>query len=356
MVRKIRYHSWYNKDHRRVNMKVSVLGGGSWGTAIANILGQKGIPTTLYIRNDRQRQALSETYVNERYLPGVKLDRHLSFTGDISEAVRDSDYIVLAVPTNSMREVLEEIAPLIKGKDIPLINLAKGLEEKSKMRLSQVAEELLPGHPFVVLSGPSHAEEVGRNMPTTVVVAAEDIELAREIQKLFNTENFRVYTQDDVVAVEMGAALKNIIALAAGLSDGLNFGDNTKAALMTRGIYEITKLGMKMGGKPQTFQGLSGIGDLIVTCTSEHSRNRNFGVLIGKGLSVEEAMKEVNMVVEGYRTTKAAYELSQELDVEMPITEKLYGVLYRGEDPEKAVVELMTRRSKDEIEEIFYQT
>lgn len=333
---------------------VIVIGGGSWGTAVANLIAQNGHKTHLYIRNRDQFQSMQKNYINERYLPGVALDPRLHFINNLDDYVERADIIVLGVPTNSVRTTVENIKDTLKPETI-LVNLSKGLEETSHLRISQVVEEVVPNQPFVALSGPSHAEEVAINIPTTVVSASKNINYAREVQDLCNNDVFRVYTQDDLLGVEMGSALKNIIALAAGLIDGMGYGDNTVAALMTRGIYEMTKLGINMGARPQTFQGLSGIGDLIVTCTSLHSRNRKFGYLIGEGKSVEDAMTEVDMVVEGYKTTKVAHIISREQGVEMPITQALYGVLYEGLDPKSAVARLMTRKSKHEIEKMFYE-
>lgn len=333
--------------------KIVIIGGGSWGSAIANILASKGISTVLYIWNHKQYEKICKSRKNEKYLKNFTFNERLEFSNSFEESIENATHIVLAVPTNAARSVMIQIKESNMEKAV-LINLAKGLEEKTHLRISQVADEILPNLDFVSLSGPSHAEEVAFDIPTTVVVCSNKAEITKQVQDLFMTDTFRVYAQDDLIGVEMGGALKNIIALAAGLSDGLGFGDNTKAALMTRGMYEIQKLGLKMGAKKETFQGLSGIGDLIVTCTSLHSRNRNFGYLIGQGKSVKEAMDTVEMVVEGYKTTKAAYELSKTLNVEMPITEKLYNVLYEEEDPREAVIELMGRRSKHENEDIYF--
>lgn len=331
--------------------KITIIGGGSWGSAIANSLAEKGEDACLYIMEKQQYDLVVKTKTNPQYLKDFTFSNHLKFSNDFNKSVEEATVLIIAVPTNAVRSVLEQIKKL-NVSPRTLVNLAKGLEQNTHLRISEIANEILPEFPFVALNGPSHAEEVAKNLPTTLVACSENHSEAVKIEKLFSTETLRIYYQDDLVGVEMGAALKNIIALAAGLTDGLQFGDNTKAALMTRGIHEITKLGIQMGAKPQTFLGLTGIGDLIVTCTSLHSRNRNFGYLIGQGKSVEEAMKIVDMVVEGYKTTKSAYELSQEVGVEMPITEKLYDVLYKGEDPKIAVMELMTRRSKHENEGI----
>ncbi|MDU6032296.1 MAG: NAD(P)H-dependent glycerol-3-phosphate dehydrogenase, partial [Peptoniphilus harei] len=235
------------------------------------------------------------------------------------------------------------------------VNLSKGIEVESLDRISEISSEILKDNPFVALSGPSHAEEVGRDIPTTLVASSENLKVAQTIQHEFSTPIFRIYTNPDLVGVEMGGALKNIIALAAGMNDGLAYGDNSKAALMTRGIYEMSKLGISLGANPHTFNSLSGIGDLIVTCTSMHSRNRRAGILIGEGKSMEEACNEVGQVVEGVKTVKSAYKLAKLKNIEMPITNALYKVLYEGYDPNKAVYELMTRENKDEIEQIFFE-
>ncbi|MDO5037146.1 MAG: NAD(P)H-dependent glycerol-3-phosphate dehydrogenase, partial [Tissierellia bacterium] len=259
-------------------IKVSVLGGGSWGTAIADFLAKIGHETTLYVRDPKQKEDMVSRGVNKKYLPHLKLSPKLALTSDLDQALGGRDILVLGVPSSASRGTLEAIKRAGAAPSLCLVNLAKGLEEETHLRMSQVAQEVLPQVPFVSLSGPSHAEELAQEVPTAVVAASKDHKMAVEVQEIFTADYFRVYTQDDLVAVEMGAALKNIIALAVGLSDGLGYGDNTKAALMTRGMYEITKLGIQMGGRPQTFQGLSGMGDLIVTCTSMHSRNRRFGI------------------------------------------------------------------------------
>lgn len=334
-------------------MKIAVLGAGSWGTAIARLLANKGYDLVMYTNFKDQYKVLQESKENPAYLPGVSLPENLSYTLSL-ECVEEAEIIVLAVPTSACREVLGKIKEYSLKEDAILVNLAKGIENKSLKRVSEISKEILGDLPFVCLSGPSHAEEVAKDIPTCVTVACQDMAHAYKIQNIFSTKNFRVYTNHDLVGVELGGALKNIIALAAGISDGLKFGDNTKAALMTRGMYEISKLAIEMGGNPQTFHGLAGMGDLIVTCTSMHSRNRRCGILIGQGLSVEEASRQVGMVVEGVKTTKSAYDLAKKLSVDMPITNKLYGVLYEDKNPLEAVKILMTRDSKDEIEEVFF--
>lgn len=334
-------------------MKIAVLGAGSWGTAMARLLVKSGHDVCMYTNSLDQLKILETKKENPDYLPGISLPENLTYTGKIQDLL-DKDCVVNAVPTDACREVFQELKEASLGKDVILVNLAKGIENKSLRRISEIAEEILPDNAFVSLTGPSHAEEVARDIPTAVCVASKNIEDAKKIQKEFSTEMFRIYTNTDLIGAELGGSLKNIIALAAGLSDGLGYGDNTKAALMTRGMYEISKLAIELGGKPVTFHGLSGMGDLIVTCTSMHSRNRRCGILIGQGKSVEEATKEVGMVVEGIKTTKSAYDLSRKMSVNMPITEKLYGVLYEGKDPRQAVYSLMTRDSKEEIEEVFF--
>lgn len=334
-------------------MNIAVLGGGSWGTAIARLLSNKGINVSFYIRNEKTVNDINLHHENIQYLEGVSLN-NLRATNNIEKAVKDADIIVLAIPTGAIRSVLNSIKEFVNDKQI-FVNLAKGIEVDTLDLVSDIVKENFPNNSFAVLSGPSHAEEVGKDIPTAVCVSSENKDIAKKVQEAFVTDKFRVYTNTDLIGVEIGGALKNIIALAAGMSDGLGYGDNTKAALMTRGIYEMSKLGIKLGANPQTFNGLSGIGDLIVTCTSMHSRNRRAGILIGKGLTPEEAAKEVGQVVEGVKTTKSAYMLSKKYNVSMPITEKLYEVLYGNLDPEIAVNSLMTRENKEEIEQIFFE-
>lgn len=333
-------------------MKISVIGGGSWGTAIARLLHKKGHIVNFYVRNKDDRDNINFLGINEKYLSQIDL-LGLKAQDDIGKCVNSCEMIVMAVPTQKFRKVAQSIKDIADGKLI--VNLSKGLELITLDRVSEISKEVLPNSNFVSLSGPSHAEEVGREIPTAIVAASNDYDSSKVVQEAFATDTFRVYTNNDLVGVEIGGALKNIIALAAGMSDGLGYGDNTTAALATRGIYEMSKLGMKLGANPQTFNGLSGIGDLIVTCTSIHSRNRRAGILIGQGLSSEEASQKVGQVVEGIKTTKSAYDLASKYGVNMPITEKLYEVIYNNKDPREAVVELMTRGYKQEIEEIFFE-
>lgn len=335
-------------------MKITLCGGGSWGTAIARLLSNKGHELNFYIRNKEVIEDIRKNKENTKYLPGAKFKKEINLTNNLDSVLEDIDVFIIAVPTSSIREVLTNIKGKISNETI-IVNLSKGIEVESLDRISEISAEILKDNPFVALSGPSHAEEVGKDIPTTLVASSENIEVAQTIQHEFSTPIFRIYTNPDLVGVEMGGALKNIIALAAGMNDGLAYGDNSKAAIMTRGIYEMSKLGISLGANPHTFNGLSGIGDLIVTCTSMHSRNRRAGILIGEGKSMEEACNEVGQVVEGVKTVKSAYKLAKIKNIEMPITNALYKVLYEGYDSNKAVYELMTRENKDEIEQIFFE-
>jgi glycerol-3-phosphate dehydrogenase (NAD(P)+) len=285
-------------------------------------------------------------------LPGVIVPEGVICTDDLEKALDGAELAVLAVPSQTIRQNSRNISKYIK-KNMIVVSCSKGIEEGTRMLLTDIIRQEIPQALPVALSGPSHAEEIARDIPTTVVAASENREAAELVQNIFMSPKFRVYTNSDVKGVELGGALKNVIALCAGISDGLGFGDNTKAALMTRGITEITRLGTAMGARPQTFGGLTGIGDLIVTCTSMHSRNRRAGILIGQGKSVKEALDEVKMVVEGVATAKPAYELGQEYNVDMPITREANEVLFNGKNPKQAVVDLMMREKKDEIEELI---
>lgn len=335
-------------------MNITLCGGGSWGTAIARLLSNKGHKVNFYIRNKSVIDDIKENRENSKYLPGAKFINEINLTNDLDSVLNNIDVFVIAIPTSSIREILENIREKI-SKETIIVNLSKGIEVETLDRISEISSEVLKDNPFVALSGPSHAEEVGKDIPTTLVASSSNLKAAEIIQREFSTSIFRIYTNPDLVGVEIGGALKNIIALAAGMNDGLGYGDNSKAALMTRGIYEMSKLGISLGANPHTFNGLSGIGDLIVTCTSMHSRNRRAGILIGKGMSMDEACKEVGQVVEGVKTVKSAYKLSKLKNIEMPIAMALYQVLYEDYDPNKAVYELMTRKNKDEIEQIFFE-
>ncbi|MEA3422864.1 MAG: NAD(P)H-dependent glycerol-3-phosphate dehydrogenase [Bacillota bacterium] len=330
-------------------MKICILGFGSWGTSLSILLSELGHEVTIYGRNKEYIDKVKETRVSEKYLPNVKINEDVELTNDYEKAIDGKEVIIIAVASQAVREVLEKAKEFVVPEQI-IVNLAKGIEISSLKTISRIVEEYLPLNKYVVLSGPSHAEEVARKLPTTLVAASTDMEVATMIQDNFSSEFLRIYTNHDVIGVELGGSLKNIIAIGAGIADGLGFGDNTKAALMTRGMNEIALLGEIIGASKETFRGLSGIGDLIVTCTSMHSRNRRCGILIGQGQSVDEAIKSVGMVVEGIYTIKSAYELSKKLGAVTPITDELYKVIYENKDPSKSVMQLMLRKKKHEIE------
>lgn len=327
--------------------KIAFLGGGSFGTALSIMLAKKGVSCKIWARNKDVVDDINIKKENIKYLHGAVIPIGVEASTNLKEVVEDSEYIVLAVPSHVIRNLCKDIKELVNKNQI-IISIAKGIEAGTGKRLSQVISEELPSNPVVILSGPSHAEEVAQDIPTTVVVTSENMEYAEKAQDLFMTNKFRIYTNEDIVGVEIGGAVKNIIALAAGISDGIGYGDNTKAALMTRGMSEIVRIGTKLGGKKETFSGLTGIGDLIVTCTSIHSRNRRAGILIGKGSTAEEATREVGMVVEGIKACKAFYELKERLGVSMPITDVLYKVIFEEKEPKYGVYELMTRDKKSE--------
>lgn len=324
--------------------RVGVIGAGSWGTALALTLSGKGHHVKIWDVNPEHLEELEANRENVRYLPGIKFNENLQIAKSTEEAIKDADLVLFSAPAQFFRGALENALPYLKPEMI-LVNVAKGIEQKTLKRMSEIAAEKLPDAKYVVLSGPSHAEEVGKSLPTTVAAASTDLKLAEEVQEIFMTERFRVYTTTDVVGVELGGSLKNIIALAAGISDGMGFGDNAKAALMTRGLAETKRLGMKLGAEPATFAGLTGVGDLIVTCTSMHSRNRRCGIMIGEGMDPKEATEKVGMVVEGMFTTEAAYDLAKREGVEMPITTMLYNVI-NGEVPARDAVDLLMGREK----------
>lgn len=326
---------------------ISVIGAGSWGTALALLLHKNGHHITVWSIVESEIQMLQTEHEHKDKLPGVKLPEDMEFTTDLQAALQDKDVLVLAVPSPYTRSTSRNMAPYVKEGQI-IVNVAKGIEEHTVMTLSQIIEEEIPQAEVAVLSGPSHAEEVGRGIPTTIVVGAKRKKTAEYLQNIFMNEVFRVYISPDVLGIELGAALKNVVALAAGIADGLGYGDNTKAALITRGITEIARLGTAMGGKFETFCGLTGIGDLIVTCASMHSRNRRAGILIGKGYTMEQAMDEVKMVVEGVYSAKAAMELAAKYNVQLPIIEQVNAVLFEGRKADEAVKNLMLRDKKIE--------
>ena len=326
---------------------VGIMGAGSWGTALALLLHRNRHQFKVWSISEEEVKMLSEKREHVSKLPGVKIPEDMQFTTDVESTVRDKDFIVLAVPSPFTRSTARSMSPYVADGQI-IVDVAKGIEEDTLMTLSQQIEQEIPQADVAVLSGPSHAEEVGRGLPTIVVIGAKKEETAEYLQEMFMNEVFRVYTSPDMLGMELGGSLKNVIALAAGIADGLGYGDNTKAALITRGIAEIARLGVKMGGAIESFTGLTGIGDLIVTCASVHSRNRKAGYLMGQGRSMQEAMDEVQMVVEGVYSAKAAVKLGKKYEVSLPIIDKVSEVLFEGKDPREAVNELMLRDSKAE--------
>lgn len=326
---------------------IGVIGAGSWGTALAVLLHNNGNHVTIWSAIESEIQMLQEFHEQKDKLPGVKLPDDMIFTTDLESSVKGMDVIVLAVPSPFTRSTSARMAPYVAPGQM-IVNVAKGIEEHTLMTLSEIIEQEIPQAEVSVLSGPSHAEEVGKGIPTTIVVGSKKKETAEYLQSLFMSEVFRVYISSDILGIELGAALKNVVALAAGIADGLGYGDNTKAALITRGIAEIARLGIHMGGRMETFYGLTGIGDLIVTCASMHSRNRRAGILIGKGATMDEAMSEVKMVVEGVYSAKAGLSLAQKYHVNMPIVEQVNKILFEGAPAGDAVRELMVRDKKIE--------
>ena len=320
--------------------KIGVIGAGSWGTALSRLLANNGHDVIMWSIIEAEVKMLQEKHEHVDKLPGVKLPESMEFTTDLKKAIEGKDLLVLAVPSSFTRSTAKSMRVFVAEGQI-IVNVAKGIEEHTLMTLSQIIEQEIPQADVAVLSGPSHAEEVGKDMPTTCVVGAKTKQTAEYIQNIFmNNAYFRVYTSPDILGIEVGAALKNVVALAAGIADGLGCGDNTKAALITRGIAEISRLGVAMGGKPETFTGLSGIGDLIVTCASMHSRNRRAGILMGQGKTMEEAMAEVKMVVEGVYSAKAARELSRKYKIDMPIIEEVNEILFENKPAKEAMREL----------------
>ncbi len=333
--------------------KISILGGGSWGIALAVLLHKNGHEITVWSALEPEIEMLRSTH-EHKMLPGVKLPEDMRFTTDDEEAVKGRDLLVMAVASSYTRQTAKRLSPyVVQGQKI--VNVAKGIEDHTLMTLSEIVEQEIPGADVAVLSGPSHAEEVSRGIPTTIVVGATTRETAEYLQNLFMNDVFRVYTSSDVLGMELGGALKNVVALAAGIADGLGYGDNTKAALITRGITEISRLGTAMGARFETFCGLTGIGDLIVTCASMHSRNRRAGILIGQGKTMEEAMAEVQMVVEGVYSAKAAMGLSEKYHVQLPIIEQVNKVLFEGKTASEAVKDLMLRDKKIEVPDIGWE-
>lgn len=328
-------------------MKIAIIGSGSWGCAAAILLANKGYDVYLWSWQQEETDRLSRDRENTLVLPRKKFPDNITCSHNMELCVKDADLIVTVAPSPATRTTAKQLSPFVKEGQI-IVNLSKGLEDGTLLRLSQVYKEEIPQSTVAVMSGPSHAEEVSEFLPTTNVAAADDIKVAEYIQNIFMTDTFRVYTGTDIIGTELGGALKNVIALCAGICDGVGYGDNTRAALMTRGLAEITRLGVAMGAKAETFAGLSGVGDLIVTCTSMHSRNHRAGILLGKGCSLEETLDKIQMVVEGVNTISAAYNLSKKYNVSMPITSESYKILFDGKDPKTAVIDLMTRSKTSE--------
>ncbi|OMF35175.1 glycerol-3-phosphate dehydrogenase [Paenibacillus sp. FSL H8-0548] len=333
--------------------KAAVLVAGSWGTALASVLAKNGYHVMLWTRSEEQAEGINRDHENSRFLPGVQLPVLLHATTDMKHALQDAELALFVAPSGAMREVAKQAAPFLANSTL-VVHATKGFETDTLKRMTTVLSEELgrSGEELVVLSGPSHAEEVIREQPTTVVVASANIRAAEQAQDALMNTHFRVYTNPDVVGVEVAGAIKNIIALGAGLTDGLQYGDNAKAALLTRGLAEIGRLGAAMGANPLTFAGLAGVGDLVVTCTSKHSRNWRAGYMLADGTPLAEVLERMGMVVEGVRTTRAAYVLAKQYDVEMPITFQLYEVLFEGKAPRAAVEQLMGRLRTHEIEEL----
>ena len=331
--------------------RAGVIGSGSWGTALARVLSKNGHEVTLWSRREEESRMLREERENKSKLPGVKLPDDILCTTDLEQTVEGKDILVLATASPSIRSMAKKMAPYVAAGQL-IVDVSKGIEDGTLMILTDVIAQEIPQCRAAVLSGPSHAEEVGRDIPTTVVAGAKDRETAEYIQNLFMNKVFRVYTSPDMLGIELGGALKNVIALAAGAADGLGCGDNTKAALITRGIAEMSRLGVAMGGHIETFNGLTGIGDLIVTCASMHSRNRRAGILIGQGKTMQEAMDEVKMVVEGVNSAKAAKTLAEKYGIDMPIVQEVNQVLFEDKPAREALADLMLRDKKIEHPEL----
>jgi len=331
--------------------KISILGAGGWGTALAIHLHKKGYKILLWEVFPEYAEELKDRRENYKFLPGIKIPQEIKITHSLKEAIEKSTILVVAIPSRYLRNILKKIPPI--PQNCILVSVVKGIEEATGKRMSEIIEEECGKLKVAVLSGPSHAEEVARFIPTAAVVSSSYPEVAEKVQKIFISPYFRIYTNPDVIGVEIGGALKNIIAIACGISDGLGFGDNTKAAIMTRGLAEIVRLGVALGGKPYTFWGLSGMGDMIVTCTSHHSRNRAVGERIGKGENLKEILSSMEKVAEGIFTVKSARELAYKVNVEMPITEVVYQILYEGMSPEEGVKSLMLRTPREEPERFY---
>lgn len=332
-------------------MKVAVVGAGSWGTTLSAVLAEKLNKVNLWARRQELAEEINELHSNSTYLPGIELPPNIHASSNLAEATKGAEIIVLAVPSRYLRGVLEELKPHV-SRETFFLSVTKGIEQQTAKRMSEVIMDVLEvdEEKIAVLSGPNHAEEVIRKIPTATVVASKNLKLAEKVQDLFMRSYFRVYTHDDVIGVELGAAVKNVIAIAVGISDGLGYGDNTRATLITRGLAEMMRLGVACGAKPLTFLGLSGIGDLVATATSHHSRNRNFGEEIGKGRKMNEIISKMRMVVEGINSAKSVMELAKIKNVEMPITHEVYRILYEDKKPQDSVSSLMEREPKAELD------
>jgi len=332
--------------------KVGVIGAGSWGTALANLLAEKGIDVHLWVREEEVFNQIKNEHINGVFLPDRVLDPRLKPVKSFEEALAGKQLVLMVVPSHVFREVLINLKPHLR-EGMSLITATKGIENDTLMIMSQVAADILNEHymsDFACLDGPSFAREVSQKLPTAVTIACSDLDHAERLQRLFNTQFFRVYVSQDVIGIQLGGALKNVIAIAAGAADGMEFGHNARAALITRGLAEITRLGVAMGANPHTFAGLAGMGDLVLTCTGDLSRNRTVGFKIGKGMSLEDITGSMNMVAEGVRTTRSTYELAKKMGVDMPITRQVYQTLYEGKNPKDAVKALMGRELKAELE------
>lgn len=331
-------------------MEIGVIGAGSWGTTLANLLADKGIKVTLWAYETDLVERMQANRENDLYLPGFKLSDNLAFTGELEAAVAGKELVLFVPPSQVLRGLLEQVLAYF-ADDVIIVSASKGIENETLLPMSEVFAELLPkklAARTAYLSGPSFAKEVIQKMPTAVAVAAHDEDIAGTVQQVFSTDFFRVYTNNDAIGVELGGALKNVIALAAGVSDGLGYGYNTRAALITRGLAEITRIGVAMGAEPLTFAGLAGMGDLVLTCTGDLSRNRAVGIELGKGRSLDDILQNMHMVAEGVKTTLSAYQLSRKLDVEAPLIEQMYEILYNNKEARRAVNDLMDRELKPE--------
>jgi glycerol-3-phosphate dehydrogenase (NAD(P)+) len=350
--------------------RVGVLGAGSWGTALAVLLANKGIKTVLWARNQEFAKQIRKSRENKSYLPDIELPAALEITSDISKAVTDKEVILFVVPSHGLREVAKQVSMAIddlsqspnhkitKSPNLPyaMVSASKGIENRTLLTMTEIMEEVLPSRlsgRLAALSGPSFAQEVASSIPTAVTIAASEHKLCTGLQDLFTTETFRVYTSLDLMGVQLGGALKNVMAIASGISDGMGFGTNTRAALITRGLAEMSRLGMRLGANPLTFTGLAGLGDLVLTCTGDLSRNRQVGLKLGQGQSIDTILKEMSMVAEGVKTTNSVYAMAEKYKVEMPITNQVYRVLYQGLDPKDAVNELLTRPPRQELGDIM---